>query len=72
VVQEHDAAQSPATLQVVRGSLSDDWNNILVNQAMSALSVKNSDAATIRKQRDATIDALFDRSCVKGLQRRPK
>ena len=39
--------------------MSDDWNNILANQAIRTLWLKNSDADEIRRQRHAAIDALI-------------
>ena len=39
--------------------MSDDWNNILANQTVSALWLKNSDADEIKTQRHAAVDALI-------------
>ena len=45
-------------LTSIDGSKSDEWNNLLANQAMRALWLKNSDAGTRHKQMSATIAAL--------------
>ena len=39
--------------------MSDDWNNILVNQTIRTLWVNNSDAEEISRQRHAAVDALI-------------
>jgi hypothetical protein len=39
--------------------MSDDWNNILANQTIQTLWLKNSDAEEIRRQRHAAVDALI-------------
>jgi hypothetical protein len=38
--------------------MSDDWNNILANQTIRTLWLKNSDAEDSRRQRHAAVDAL--------------
>ena len=38
--------------------MSDDWNLILVNQAISTLWLKNLDSQRIKRQQSATIDAM--------------
>ncbi len=43
----------------IGGSRSDKWNNVLANQALQALWLKNSDAEERNKQIGATIDALI-------------
>jgi hypothetical protein len=45
-------------LKHLGGSLSDRWNNILANQALQSLWVKNSDRETQEKQYGATLSAL--------------
>ena len=40
--QAHDPAVRKAT-EIFGGSQSDDWNNVLVNQAVQSLWMKNSD-----------------------------
>jgi hypothetical protein len=47
------------TLKAIGGSMSDDWNNILVNQTIRTLWVNNSDAEEISRQRHAAVDALI-------------
>jgi hypothetical protein len=46
-------------LKAIGGSMSDDWNNILVNQTIRTLWVNNSDAEEISRQRHAAVDALI-------------
>jgi hypothetical protein len=56
-------AQKPARLsgklKHIGGSMSDDWNNILANQTVQTLWLKNSDADQVRRQRHAAVDALI-------------
>jgi hypothetical protein len=56
-------AQEPARLlgklKRLGGSMSDDWNNILANQTVQTLWLKNSDADQVRRQRHAAVDALI-------------
>src|SRR4051812_30756258 len=59
VVEVHDPSNLPGRLKLIGGSMSDDWNNILANQAVSALWLKNSDSEEVRKQRVAMVDALI-------------
>ena len=54
----HDPAKLPGRLKLIGGSMSDDWNNIVANQAVSALWLQNSDAEEIKEQRYAAVDAL--------------
>jgi len=58
-VVEVDAAKWLGKLKVIGGSQNDDWNNILANQAVSALWLKNSDIDEAKKQRFATVAALL-------------
>jgi hypothetical protein len=51
-------ADLQGTLKHVGGSRSDDWNSLLVNQTIRALSVNNSDPATRDKQHKASVVAL--------------
>lgn len=46
-------------LKSIGGSRSDNWNNILANQAAQTLWRKNSDAETLDRQLSATIAALI-------------
>lgn len=46
-------------LKKIGGSQSDKWNNVLANQALQALWLKNSDAEERNNQIGATIDALI-------------
>ena len=37
VVEVHDPSKLPGRLKLIGGSMSDDWNNIIANQTVSAL-----------------------------------
>jgi hypothetical protein len=56
-------AQEPARLfgklKRLGGSMSDDWNNILANQTVQTLWLKNSDVEQVKRQRHAAVDALI-------------
>ena len=54
----HDPAKLPGRLKLIGGSMSDDWNNIVANQVVSALWLQNSDAEQVKEQRYAAVDAL--------------
>src|SRR6478609_7446814 len=54
----HDPAKLPGRLKLIGGSMSDDWNNIVANQVVSALWLQNSDAEQVKKQRYAAVGAL--------------
>jgi hypothetical protein len=59
-VQVHDLSKQKGQLRMIGGSMSDHWNNILANQAVSALWFReNADTAEIGRQRHATVDALI-------------
>lgn len=53
-----DQAAKPGRLKHVGGSRSDDWNNVLANQTINTLWVKNSDQETRSKQVSAAVAAL--------------
>ncbi len=55
----HKPDEWKGELKSIGGSKSDEWNNLLANQAMQALWLKNSDVGTRDKQRSATIAALI-------------
>src|SRR5262249_42088728 len=55
----HDLAKLRGHLKVVGGSMSDDWNNLVANQTIQTLWLKNSSAEEIRRQRHAAVDALI-------------
>jgi hypothetical protein len=59
VIEVHDPAKLPGRLKRIGGSMSDDWNNIIANQAVSALWLKNSDAEEVKKRRHSAVDALI-------------
>lgn len=58
-VHVHDPSKLRGTLKLIGGSMSDDWNNLLANQTVSALWVKNSDPQQVMKQRHAAVDVLI-------------
>jgi hypothetical protein len=58
-VHVHDMSKLRGTLKAIGGSMSDDWNNILANQTVQTLWVKNSAPEEIRRQRRAAVDALI-------------
>jgi hypothetical protein len=47
------------TLKLIGGSRSDRWNNVLANQAVETLWLKNSDKETRDEQHDATVAGLI-------------
>ena len=55
----HDLSKLRGTLKAIGGSMSDDWNNILANQTIRTLWLKNSHAEDIRRQRHAAVDFLI-------------
>jgi hypothetical protein len=54
-----DPADRKGALKPVGGSLSDNWNNLLANQAVHALWLGNSDQETSKRQYGATVVALI-------------
>jgi hypothetical protein len=58
-VHVHDISKLRGKLKAIGGSMSDDWNNILANQTIQTLWLKNADAEEIRGQRHAAVDALI-------------
>src|SRR6516165_2139440 len=62
-VHVHDLSKLKGQLRMIGGSLSDDWNDIVANQAANVLWLReNADAEEIRRQRHATVQALI---CIK-------
>ena len=55
-VHIHDASKLRGALKAIGGSMSDDWNNILANQTIQTLWLKNSDAEEGKRQRHAAVD----------------
>ena len=54
-----DPSRRNGKLKVIGGSMSDDWNNVVANQAVKALWHRsNADSDEIRVQQHATIEAL--------------
>jgi hypothetical protein len=58
-VVANDPADRKGALKSIGGSQSDNWNNLLSNQAMNALWLKNSDAETRDQKFSATVAALM-------------
>jgi hypothetical protein len=58
-VDVHDPSTLQGKLKVIGGSLSDDWNNIVANQLVSALWLTNCDFEEVKKRRHAAVDALI-------------
>jgi len=58
-VVAQDPAYQPGRLKLIGGSASDNWNNILANQAMQTLWVKHSDEETLDRQLAATTAAMI-------------
>jgi hypothetical protein len=54
----NDPDNGKGALKNIGGSQSDHWNNLLANQAVQALWLKNSDAETRDRQLNATVAAL--------------
>lgn len=54
-----DPEDRKGVLKTIGGSQSDHWNNLLANQAVQALWIKNSDAENRDKQLSATVAALI-------------
>ena len=50
-VHVHDLSTLRGRLKAIGGSMSDDWNNIVANQTIQTLWLKNSGAEEIRRQR---------------------
>jgi hypothetical protein len=56
----HDPSKLKGRLKPIGGSRSDDWNNILANQTISALWYwKGADGEQTRRQQRATVDAMI-------------
>ena len=55
----HDLAAGEGKLKTVGGSRSDDFNNILINQTVQTLWLKNSDPTTVDRQLQAALAGLM-------------
>ena len=56
----HDLWKLKGELKGIGGSMSDDWNNILANQAIQTIwFFENTDSEEFRRQRHATVNALI-------------
>src|SRR5262245_24116486 len=56
----HDPSKLKGRLKPIGGSMSDDWNNILANQAINALwRWKGADPEDVRRERAAAVDAMI-------------
>ncbi len=58
-VQVHDVSELRGTLKAIGGSMSDSWNNILANQTVQSLWLKNDNDEGRRRQRKAAVDLLI-------------
>src|SRR5262249_36311927 len=58
-VHVQDLSTLRGRLKAIGGSMSDDWNNLVANQTIQTLWLKNSGAEEIRRQRHAAVDALI-------------
>jgi hypothetical protein len=58
-VHVHDVSKLRGHLKVIGGSMSDDWNNLVADQTIQTLWLKNSSSDEIRRQRHAVVDALI-------------
>jgi hypothetical protein len=57
---EHDPSKLRGKLKPIGGSISDDWNNVLANQAIQTLwKFENADAEQVNRQRSAALSALI-------------
>jgi hypothetical protein len=54
-----DPGDRKGALKAIAGSQSDNWNNILANQAVRALWLGHSDQETRERQYNATVAALI-------------
>src|SRR4051794_40037662 len=54
-----DPEDRKGRLKNIGGSQSDQWNNLLANQAIHSLWTKNSDVETREKQLNATVAAML-------------
>ena len=58
-VHIHDSSMLKGSLKAIGGSMSDDWNNTLANQAVGSLWLKNFSDEHVKRTRHATVDALI-------------
>jgi hypothetical protein len=59
VVEAHDPSSLPGKLRRIGGSKSDNWNNVIANQTIQTLWLKNSDEDERKKQVNAAVAALI-------------
>jgi hypothetical protein len=59
VVEAHDPSSLPGKLRRIGGSKSDNWNNVIANQTMQTLWLKNSDEDARKTQVSAAIAGLI-------------
>jgi hypothetical protein len=59
VVEGHDPSSLPGKLKAIGGSQSDTWNNVIANQAIQTLWLKNSDEAGRKDQINAAVAGLI-------------
>src|SRR2546423_4802993 len=58
VVEAHDPSSLPGKLRSLGGSKSDTWNNVVANQTIQTLWLKNSDEDGRKKQVSAAVAGL--------------
>ena len=58
-IEAHDPETLPGGLKLIGGSACDDFNNVVSDQAVSALWLKHSDTEKAKKQFNATLAAQF-------------
>ena len=58
-IEAHDPSQLEGKLKPIGGSMSDDWNNLIVNQTLRTLWLHHSDTEWAAKQRLGAVDALI-------------
>jgi hypothetical protein len=58
-VHVHDTTKLKGELKRLGGSMSDDWNNLVANQTVQCLWLKNTHDEDKKRQRHAAVDALI-------------
>jgi hypothetical protein len=56
----HDLSKLKGQLKAIGGSMCDDWNNMIANQAIRTIWSRRMDDEEAKKQRHATVNALID------------
>jgi hypothetical protein len=58
-IQVHDLSKRRGALKAIGGSMDDGWNNLLANETVQTLWLKDLEPDVIRKRRFATVSALI-------------